>query len=102
MQTRKKRRGQITKGVKNDIAKRQNFAFRKNTGASQSRIKEEVSKRKPIEEVLKGFSKYDIGRAAPGRLKYRADSSNLIWAKKKEITAIVTCDATQLYWDELD
>ena len=74
----------------------------KNTGASQSRIKEEVSKRKPIEEVLKGFSKYDIGRAAAGRIKYRADIGNLIWAEKKEITAIVDCNAIKLYWDELD
>ena len=30
----KKRKGQITKGVKNDISKKQNIALRKNTGAS--------------------------------------------------------------------
>ncbi len=60
----------MTKGVKNDIAKRHNFAFRKNTKASPSRARSAIQGQKPIQEVLKGFCKHDIGRATAGRIKY--------------------------------
>jgi antitoxin component YwqK of YwqJK toxin-antitoxin module len=73
----------ITKGVHNGIAERQKAALRKNTKASGSRARSAIQGQRPIKELLEGFSKHDIGRATAGRIKYRAESSNLIWEEKK-------------------
>ncbi len=68
----------MTKGVKNDIAKRHIATIRKNTGASAEIGKKTVRGTVEISELWKGHSKVDIERAGRVRDSYRADINLLI------------------------
>ena len=72
----------MTKGVKNDIAKRHIAAIRKNSGASAEISQKTVRGAVEISELWKGHFKSDIERAGRVRDLYRADLSARKQAKK--------------------
>ena len=72
----------MTKGVKNDIAKRHISILRKNTGASAEIGKKTVRGAVEISELWIGHSNIDIERAGRVRDLYRADLSARKQAKK--------------------
>ena len=72
----------MTKGVKNDIAKRHIATLRKNSGASAEISQKTVRGAVEISELWRGHSKSDIERAGRVRDLYRADLSAGKQAKK--------------------